>query len=50
MIVTIPRSGHPVAFCRATINSSKDMPIITSGITSGALVMAENKNRPVNFL
>jgi hypothetical protein len=45
-MVTRPRSGKPNIFCTDTSISSSDRPIITSGITSGALTMPVNSVRP----
>ena len=46
--VNMPRSGHPVASCSATNSSSSEMPWITSGMTSGALIMAVKVVEPRN--
>ncbi|SVJ76247.1 Uncharacterised protein [Klebsiella pneumoniae] len=46
-MVTIPRScGQPISCAMATNNSSSDRPVITSGITSGAVTMPPNSVRP----
>ena len=46
MVIT-PRSiGQPISCAMATNNSSKDRPVITSGITSGAVTMPPNNVRP----
>ena len=38
----------PIARCIDTSISSSERPMITSGITSGALTMPENSARPLN--
>ncbi len=49
VIVIAPRaSGQPITACILTNNSSKDRPVITSGITSGATIMPVNRVRPAN--
>ena len=46
-MVSMPRSGLPKARWMDTSINSSEMPITTSGITSGALTMPENKVRPL---
>src|SRR6185312_2312477 len=41
----IPR-GQPMACCRATKSSSNDSPLITSGMTMGAVVIPTRSERP----
>ncbi|MCY1536170.1 hypothetical protein D9M68_716130 [compost metagenome] len=46
-MVTMPRSwGQPISCAMATKSSSSDRPVITSGITSGAVTMPPNSVRP----
>ena len=46
-MVTMPRSaGQPTICAIATNSSSNDRPVITSGITSGAVTRPENMVRP----
>ena len=45
-MVVRPRSGTPNRRCIDTSISSSDRPTITSGITSGALIMPEKRVRP----
>ncbi|MCY1371012.1 hypothetical protein D9M69_581380 [compost metagenome] len=47
MMVSWPRCGQPKKFCAPTAKSSSDRPMITSGITSGALTMPEKMVRPM---
>ena len=42
--------GHPIVFWSETNKSSKDSPVITSGITRGEAIMPEKSNLPLNFL
>ncbi len=49
MVVTPRPCGQPNSCSSATNNTSNDRPVITSGITSGAVVMPENKVRPLNL-
>ena len=46
-MVSRPRSGKPIQRCMVTSMSSSDSPMITSGITSGALTMPEKMVRPM---
>ena len=47
MIVVKPRpSGQPKSCSIATNSSSSDRPVMTSGITSGAVVMPDSSVRP----
>ena len=49
MIVLIPRvPGQPMTFSIATNINSSDRPMITSGITSGAVIRVVNAVRPRN--
>ncbi|MNJ76369.1 hypothetical protein D3C77_736370 [compost metagenome] len=46
-MVTMPRSaGQPINWAMATNSSSSDRPVITSGMTSGAVTMPPNSVRP----
>ncbi|MNY57176.1 hypothetical protein D3C86_1933440 [compost metagenome] len=46
-MVSRPRSaGQPISWAMATNSSSSDRPVITSGITSGAVTMPPNTVRP----
>src|SRR6202453_3845320 len=50
VMVVMPRpAGHPIDCSKATNSRSSDKPVITSGITSGAVVMALSVNRPRNW-
>ena len=49
-MVSMPRSGKPIARCTLTSIKSSDRPTTTSGITSGALTMPENIVRPLKRL
>ena len=47
MIVAKPRCpGQPINCCRLTNNSNNDKPVMTSGMTSGAVIIPENTVRP----
>jgi len=46
-MVSAPRSGKPNQRCIDTNINSSDNPMITSGITKGALTMPLNKVRPL---
>ena len=48
MVATPRPAGQPVSCSSATNSSSNDRPVITSGITSGAVVMVESMARPRN--
>ena len=49
VIVVMPRpAGQPINCSIATNKSSMERPVITSGMTSGAVVMAFRVNRPLN--
>src|ERR1700722_4816511 len=49
MIVSMPRPrGQPINCSSATNSSSRDKPVITSGITRGAVVIADKRVRPRN--
>ena len=49
MIVVMPRpAGQPISCSSVTNSSSSDRPVITSGITSGAVVMPDSSVRPRN--
>ncbi len=51
VMVVMPRpAGHPINCSRATNSSSSDSPVMTSGMTSGAVVMALRVKRPLNCL
>src|SRR5271168_1756238 len=51
VMVVMPRpAGQPINCSSATNNSSSDKPVITSGMTKGAVVMAFKVNRPRNWL
>src|ERR1700675_2684138 len=50
MVVMPRRAAQPIAASRATNMSSNDKPVITSGMTSGAVVMAFKVNRPLNWV
>src|SRR5471032_2635587 len=48
---TRPRSwGQPIICAMATNSSNSDRPVITSGITSGAVTRPPNSVRPLNWL
>src|SRR5690554_1131408 len=50
-IVAIPRStGQPINCAICTNSSNSDKPVITSGITSGAVIMLDSSVRPRIFL
>ncbi|MNR37366.1 hypothetical protein D3C85_1553760 [compost metagenome] len=47
-IVTMPRSiGQPINCAMATNSSNSDRPVITSGITRGAVTRPPNSVRPL---
>ncbi|MNN95556.1 hypothetical protein D3C81_2143820 [compost metagenome] len=47
-MVTMPRScGQPIICAMATNSSNSDRPVITSGITSGAVTRPPNRVRPL---
>ena len=49
VMVVMPRpAGQPISCSIATNSSSSDRPVITSGMTSGAVVMAFSVKRPRN--
>ena len=48
MVVMDRPAGQPKLCSMATNSSSRARPVMTSGITSGAVTMPENKVRPVN--
>ena len=49
VMVVMPRpAGQPINCSSATNSSSNDSPVITSGMTSGAVVIALSVNRPLN--
>ncbi len=49
MMVVMPRPcGHPTSCSSVTNSSSSDRPVITSGITSGAVAMPDSSVRPRN--
>ena len=49
VIVKMPRpEGKPIACSKATNSNSIAMPVMISGITSGAVVIAERNARPRN--
>ena len=49
VMVVMPRpAGQPIDCSNATNSSSSDSPVITSGMTSGAVVMALSVKRPLN--
>ncbi len=49
MMVVMPRpDGQPISCSSVTNSSSSDRPVITSGMTSGAVVMPESSVRPRN--
>src|SRR5271165_6799820 len=51
VMVVMPRpAGQPISCSRATNSSSSDSPVMTSGMTKGAVVMALSVNRPLNWL
>ncbi len=48
-MVAMPRcAGQPISCAIATNNSSSDRPVITSGMTSGAVTSPPNSVRPRN--
>ena len=47
MVVTPRPCGQPKSCSIATNSSSSDSPVITSGITSGAVVIPDNSVRPL---
>src|SRR5580704_3592342 len=49
MVVTPRPAGHPISCSRDTNSSSRESPVITSGITRGAVVIAFRVNRPRNW-
>ena len=50
VMVVMPRpAGQPIDCSRATNSSSSDSPVITSGMTSGAVVIALSVKRPRNW-
>ena len=50
-MVTMPRScGQPIICAMATNSSNSDRPVITSGITSGAVTKPPNSVRPLKWL
>ncbi len=48
MVVTPRPAGQPMVCSSATNSSSSDRPVMTSGITRGAVVMALSVKRPRN--
>ena len=49
VMVVMPRpAGQPISCSSATNSSSSDSPVITSGMTKGAVVMALRVKRPRN--
>jgi len=49
VMVVMPRpAGHPIDCSKATNSRRSDKPVITSGITKGAVVMAFKVKRPRN--
>src|SRR5271154_2251550 len=51
VMVVMPRpAGQPMSCSRATNSNSSDNPVMTSGMTKGAVVMAFKVNRPRNWL
>src|SRR3984957_6196229 len=51
VMVVMPRpAGQPINCSRATNSSSSDRPVMTSGMTKGAVVMAFSVKRPRNWL
>ena len=49
MVVTPRPAGQPMSCSKATNSSNNDNPVITSGITKGAVVIAFKVNRPRNW-
>ena len=50
-MVTMPRSwGQPIICAIATNSSNSDRPVITSGMTNGAVTRPPNSVRPLNWL
>ncbi|MNF98699.1 hypothetical protein D3C84_815700 [compost metagenome] len=46
-MVSMPRSaGQPISWAMATNSSSSDRPVITSGMTRGAVTRPPNRVRP----
>ena len=51
VIVVMPRpAGQPIVCSKDTNSSSSDRPVMTSGMTNGAVVMALSIKRPRNFV
>src|SRR5271163_2230043 len=51
VMVVMPRpAGQPMSCSSATNSSSSESPVITSGITSGAVVIAFKVKRPLNWV
>ena len=48
VVMPLPARAHPIVCSKATNSSSSDSPVMTSGMTKGAVVMAFRVKRPRN--